>query len=1115
MFEAHETVQLSEKNTNLGRYRNALRGSTALCALIVALSFGGQAHAQNVWAGGDGVWADASKWSFGVPAAGQTVNVGLPGTVVIDNAAAEAGRVRVGSDAHLNVLGGGTLTTTLLSSIGYSPIGPGTGTMLIDGAGSKWIAQSGIRIGEGTGGTLTVSNGGALDISGASLLSVGTGAGGNGVLDINNGSVVNAAAALRLGYNGAAGTVNLTNGGKLSTSVTGATGNTVGDGTGAAPATGIMNISGIGSSWTVGPLGTFTIGRGTGSSGTLTVSDGGTLAFQANNSQVSVGYEGGTGEVLVSGTNALFDAARSGLTLGDGAGSKGTFTITDNAVANFGVNNVIVGYQDGTGTLNVSKGGTLNSEKSVYIGNVGSSGTLNVTEGGKINVTAGTLDIGAMGTGVGLVDGAGSVINASAGMAIGFQNTGTLTVSNEGLVTSANSAALVGIQGGTGTLNVTGGGQFIFDGGVGVGWGGGTGTATVTGNGSRIESVNNIVAVGLDIGTGASTGTLTVADGAVVKGRAVNVGFGTNGTGTLNIGAGGAAGIVDPATAYVAMSGASSTINFNHNELNYAFGIAVTDAAGLAPTTGSVNFIGSGTTTLTAANTYTSATNINAGRLVIAEGASIANSSLTTVNDKATLAGAGSVGDVAVKAGATIAPTALKTLTVKGITFADGSTYQVAVNAAGETSSIAADTAALNGTVQVTAGSGNYAAGTTYTILTTTNAAGVTGTFDNTVISDFAFLNAALTYDPNKVNLALTRNSASFASVGLTANQRAVGRGFDSAAVTSPVYGAVVQQNAAGARLAFDALSGEAHASNKAALISNAALISDTIGRRAADPRDKAAAPVRAWAQGFGNWMDRGSDGNAAQMESTTGGFVSGIDATVSSWRLGAAAGYSQTDTDVKARRSSLETESYHLSVYGATRQGPYNLLFGGVYSWNDISSDRTVAFQGFSEALRGSYDANTAQAFGEANVRFPLGPAIIEPFAGFNYINHETDAFTETGGSAALRVASDEFEVTFTTVGFRPSIALGQGLGFAATGRGTVAWRHAFGDIDTGFGANLAGSSLFQVAGVPITKDALLLEAGFDVDVAPNASIGLTWSGQYGDDATDNQLKGQMLYRW
>jgi autotransporter-associated beta strand protein len=245
-----------------------------------------------------------------------------------------------------------------------------------------------------------------------------------------------------------------------------------------------------------------------------------------------------------------------------------------------------------------------------------------------------------------------------------------------------------------------------------------------------------------------------------------------NGTGMLNIGDGAAAGIIDPATVYIAMSGASSTINFNHNEANYVFGTAINDVAGQTPASGSVNFIGTGTTTLTAVSNYTSATNVNAGKLVIASGASIADSILTTVNSGGTLSGAGGVGNVNVASGGTIAQSAGNTLTVKDITFAAGSTYQVGVTPNGQTGSIAANSATLNGgTVQVLAGSGNYAPGTSFTILSAT--AGVTGQFADAVNTNFAFLSAGLDYvDPNNVNLAITRNSTSFASVAQTQNQR-------------------------------------------------------------------------------------------------------------------------------------------------------------------------------------------------------------------------------------------------------------------------------------------------------------------------------------------------------
>ncbi len=86
-----------------------------------------------------------------------------------------------------------------------------------------------------------------------------------------------------------------------------------------------------------------------------------------------------------------------------------------------------------------------------------------------------------------------------------------------------------------------------------------------------------------------------------------------------------------------------------------------------------------------------------------------------------------------------------------------------------------------------------------YTILSTTG--GVTGHFANAVGTNLVFLNASLDYtDPNEVNLALTRNGTSFASVGLTPNQRATAVGVSSLSESNSVYAAVVQQNVAGAQ---------------------------------------------------------------------------------------------------------------------------------------------------------------------------------------------------------------------------------------------------------------------------------------------------------------------------
>jgi autotransporter-associated beta strand protein len=717
---------------------------------------------------------------------------------------------------------------------------------------------------------------------------------------------------------------------------------------------------------------------------------------------------------------------------------------------------------------------------------------------------------------------------------------------------------MLGLNGsnGVGTLNISSGATIHATRNVEVGWNSGTGVLTASGAGTALKADGSITIGHAIPGNGTTTGTLTISDGAAVQAGLVLVGFDQGAVATLNIGAGGAAGTIN---APIQMGGDSSTINFNHNEANYVFSNVISNYQSGPSASGSVNFLGSGTTTLTAVNTYTSATNVNAGRLVIASGGSIANSVLTTVNNGATLSGAGSVGNVNVATGGSIVQNGTDRLTVKDITFGAGSTYQVGINANGQSGSIAAANATLNGgTVKVMAGSGSYVPGTSYAILTTTG--NITGKFNNSIISDLVFLQAGLSYTANAVNLQLTRNGTSFGSVANTPNQRAVASGLAGLGTGHPVVGALLQQNVAGAQQAFDALSGEAHASSQTALIVNALAVGDTVNSRLLQPYGFSAAPATSqvtgfaddsyaslnyadgkapvkapwmarkapvpvvppvvyatWAQGIGSWLDRNGNGNAANLTSSSGGVISGIDATwMGLWRFGVAGGYSHSDINVNARASSLDVDSYHVSIYGGARQGRFGLQGGFVYSWNDIASSRQVAFPGFMQTVLADYSAGTTQFFGELNYQYYFtGTAWLETFAGSNYLRHETDAFNETGGAAALAVAHQTQDVTYTTLGLRAAALLGQSGEATFVGRGTLGWRHAFGDVDSAVLASFAGGTPFNVTGVPIAADTVLSEAGIDMNFRQNMTLGLSWSGQFAEGASENRVNGKFVYRW
>jgi outer membrane autotransporter protein len=82
---------------------------------------------------------------------------------------------------------------------------------------------------------------------------------------------------------------------------------------------------------------------------------------------------------------------------------------------------------------------------------------------------------------------------------------------------------------------------------------------------------------------------------------------------------------------------------------------------------------------------------------------------------------------------------------------------------------------------------------------------------------------------------------------------------------------------------------------------------------------------------------------------------------------------------------------------------------------------------------------------------------------------------------------------------------------------RGTVGWRHAFGGVtptaDLAFKSNAAAS--FAVTGVPVARDAMLVEAGIDVSISKSATLGLGYSGQFGDKVRDNAIKANIAWKF
>ena len=78
------------------------------------------------------------------------------------------------------------------------------------------------------------------------------------------------------------------------------------------------------------------------------------------------------------------------------------------------------------------------------------------------------------------------------------------------------------------------------------------------------------------------------------------------------------------------------------------------------------------------------------------------------------------------------------------------------------------------------------------------------------------------------------------------------------------------------------------------------------------------------------------------------------------------------------------------------------------------------------------------------------------------------------------------------------------------------VGWRHVYGDVVPSVLLTFqGGAQAFSSSGVPIDRDAFVAEAGIDYSLTSMLSVGVSYSGQYGQRAMDNAVKGNVNLRF
>jgi fibronectin-binding autotransporter adhesin len=1025
-------------------------------------------------------------------ASATTFNIGEGASGIVNHSAGTL------TSTNLNINNGATHNLSGTASINSTNIAIGTGSSLnVNQAGNTSIASiitgAGVITKAGTG-TLTLT--GNNTYSGATTVSAGT-------LQIGNG-----------GTSGSLGTGNVTNNSALIfnrsddssyAGVISGTGSLTKQGAGKLTLTNNNTYSGT----TTISAGTLEVGgtNGTFGSGNL-VNNG---AFIYNRTSGGLTYAGnisGTGSLTKQGTTVLSltgnNTYSGGTTVSTGQLRVTTSSlpgdVTNNATLQFNqnTNGTFAGVISGSGTL--SKTGT---------GSVTLSG--NNTYTGNTLIIAGILqasNTSALGNNSAISVGSSGTLDLTTDLTIGsLASSGNVTLNANTLTAGGNntSTTFSGVLSGTGGLTKQGSGILYLTGTNTY-----TGTTTLNAGGLSLNSANAIADTGAVIING---GTLRITTNPETIGSL----SGTSGTVQL---------------LQALTVGDASNTSFGGN------------------ITGTQSFIkqGTGTLTLSSANSYSGATTVNAGTLVV--NGSIA-SSTTTVNSGGTLGGTGTVGNVTINSGGTFAPgNSIGTTNVTGnVVFAAGSNYNVEVNAAGATDLInATGTATLTGaTVNVQPEAGNYNVSTDYTILTA--AGGLGGTTFSSVNSSLAFLIPTLTYDANNVFLNLARNSVSYSSIANTPNQLAVSTILsNNTTALKTINNNVLVLTNSGAQQAFDSLSGVQHTQgsvvinkltqqfnqllfNHSSQSANGSLAfnsfnpmqghlvaDNTNNWQTVDTDTSSLVSERGWwMQGFGSFGSIDDTTNASGADYQSGGFAFGVDADWRDFIAGVAGSYTHSNVDPFAGDSDID--SFQAGAYASWERNDIYMNASLGLGLHKVDATRTVTVGTSVNTASADYDSVTVSSAVEVGKDIPLNlTTTLTPYVGINYSHNNRDSFTETGaGSANLSVNEQDDDSLRTTIGLRLSKDIKTKHNKTITPSAMIAYVREHMDsvsrLEAGFSA--VPTSTFRIDGSELDRDRLQVGAGISGQLNENTTLNVGYNGEWAGSDDHHSFAATVNFVW
>jgi T5SS/PEP-CTERM-associated repeat protein len=471
-----------------------------------------------------------------------TLNITDPGSSFTNS-----GQVTVGNSGRgtVNILNGGSLSATDLFMGGIAAF------ITVDGAGSNlrtgrmFMAGGATLPGTGTA-SLTVRNSGAVNITSTPFL-----VHQNGTINLQGGTITARQLELRGGLvNHTGGSMQLTASGSLAPSAHGIFVGITGPGT--------LNVN---SGGRLNTTGTASLAHGAGSTASATINGPGSRWTHVGEQNIGV-----VGNAALTVTNSAIASTTGTVFIGRAATSDSSADVLGMGSRWDITEDLYVGAF-GSGQANVVNGGILTNRHAFLAANPGSSSYVTIAGSGATWNNSGALFIGGNASAPGGdavleaggpgMDGfvnvrdfikvwpagriameRGDVITPQLDIVGGRVNQGLLAplfISDAGAPSFFGYGVYIGMAGGTGTVNVSAGGDLFGDNEFYIGGdAGSTGIATLDGAGST-WTANNFLALGYH-----GTGTLSITNGGAMTGGGTAgfsaiLGYFADGDGTLTV----------------------------------------------------------------------------------------------------------------------------------------------------------------------------------------------------------------------------------------------------------------------------------------------------------------------------------------------------------------------------------------------------------------------------------------------------------------------------------------------------------------------------------------------------------------------------------------------------